>query len=61
MPGDRLADVVLKDVNFDQILGKLYVSLPQKQAIMSQLSSDVHFLVKQDIMDQSLLLGEFAS
>ena len=51
------SEAVLKDVNFDQILSKVYISPDQKAALMSVLRRDVAFLVEQDIMDQSLLLG----
>jgi 1-phosphatidylinositol-4-phosphate 5-kinase len=53
-PGDMS---VLKDVNFDNMLGTLKVGLSQKNAIMRQLRQDVMFLARLDVMDESLLLG----
>lgn len=45
---------VLKDLNFTDAI---YLGTTQKRAVMAQLKKDTQFLVEENVMDQSLLIG----
>jgi len=45
---------VLKDLNFTDAI---YLGATQKKAVMAQLKKDTQFLVEENVMDQSLLIG----
>lgn len=49
--------VILKDLDFDKIMGKVYFGKTNKQIFKMQIQQDVKFLESHGIMDYSLLLG----
>jgi hypothetical protein len=55
-PDDDLSKMTLKDLNFDELENKIYLSKKDTSSVENQIEEDTFMLAESDLMDYSMLL-----